>query len=235
MCGIGGIYNTNTNKGIENKLIDELFIAIESRGKHACGASWTWQNSDAHIQVFKQPTAASTLVNQQFSKLRVGELINYILLHTRYATKGSKYNNHNNHPIVSGNIVMTHNGWLTNDEELWDSIMIERKGEVDSEALCALIHEQGVEKAYALINGPAAIAWVDVDRPKQVNLLTNGQNPLHIGRLENGNIVWASLREHLEILPTTTIWEAIPYRIYTLNPCGNINKTDISTTLDYWL
>ena len=227
MCGIGGIYRVEKNQKIKSQNMDKLFKAIESRGKDACGAAWTWKDSDNKIVVFKEPTKSSILVNRGFTKKFVGELINFVLFHTRYATKGTIKNNKNNHPIVSENIVMTHNGWFVNDEEVWKTLETQRTAKVDSEAMAASIHEKGIQWAFDELEGPASIAWVDTKDASKVHLLTNGQNPLVIGRLKNGNVIWASKSEHLRELPVRALWEAKPYRIYTLNPDGKITKTDI--------
>ena len=227
MCGIGGIYRVNRNARIDSTTMNTLFKAIESRGKHAAGVAWICKDSDNKIQVFKQPVKSSVLVNQGITKKLVGELINCVLFHTRFATKGSIHDNKNNHPIVSGDIVMTHNGWFTNDEEVWESLETPRKAMVDSEAMAASLHEHDAQWAFDELDGPASIAWIDANEPSRVNLLTNGENPLVIGRLKNGNIAWASTESHFRQLPFENYWEAKPFRIYTLNPDGSINRTDL--------
>ena len=227
MCGIGGIYRIENNPRIDNGNMEVLFKAIESRGKHACGAAWVWADSDNKVQLFKKATRSSNLIRSGFTTKYIGELLNFVLFHTRYATKGTIENNLNNHPIHSGDVIMTHNGWFTNDEEVWSDLNTPRRAEVDSEALAAALNDHGPQWALNELDGPASIAWVDSNNPQNVNLLTNWQNPLVIGRLENGNIVWASLAQHLFGLPIKDWWHAKPYRLYTLTPNGDIEKHDL--------
>ncbi len=89
MCGIGGIYRIENNRRIDNGNMEVLFKAIESRGKDACGAAWVWADSDNKVQLFKKAIRSSNLIKNGFTTKYIGELLNFVLFHTRYATKGT--------------------------------------------------------------------------------------------------------------------------------------------------
>ena len=239
MCGIGGIYlpdGVKVCKATAPSLVN-LFRFLEDRGGHASGFSLKTTNED-QIEVHKAAINSNT-----FSLLLKNGLprkmykIRSVLLHTRYSTHGSVQNNGNNHPITTNGIVLTHNGVLRNDVEIFDTLGTGRFNEVDSEAINASLRLKSPSWMIDNIRGTMSVAWIDTQDPEQVHLLTNGQNPLYIARLWNGAVVWASTRSHLVdafgdgftgLMDDASGFHAIPFKQYTLGRDGKIRSDFIS-------
>ena len=125
------------------------------------------------------------------------------VLHTRAWTTGKPEYNENNHPIPQGSIVGVHNGWVSNAEDLWGLAVARNRqlAEVDSEVIFAMI-AHGLEdssitvpEALALIEGPAAVAWLDTEYPDHLMLARAYANPLHVAQTAGGSVVFASTEE----------------------------------------
>jgi len=185
MCGILGIAFQNgctfNNNEYARYLLRELLQEVEIRGLDATGVAFTNKND---IVVFKAPMAASDLIKtREFNAAnRVHLDVNRpdgtisVIGHCRAPTKGSPRVNHNNHPIVTENIVGVHNGEIDNDDALFDKFdFIKRIGRVDSEVIFQLIdyfaNKQHTSTAGAikqtsrLIRGSYACAMVERKNP----------------------------------------------------------------------
>lgn len=193
------------------RLAQALLLGIEERGTHATGAAWRDAAGDPVIQ--KRDVAATQFVRG----LSIPRRAQVAVLHTRFWTQGSPTNNDNNHPISTGGIVGVHNGAVWNDDELFYDMGINdrRKGAVDSEAIFATL-AYGVEEyseknrltrvpdaktttdLLEVIEGPAAIAWLDNQDPADVLHVSRiWQNPLVWGQTAAGSFVFASTEEAL--------------------------------------
>ena len=223
MCGIGGFYAA-PGSTVDSYLVWTLGTALEDRGRHASGAAIYWQNADQPI-IEKAAVPFSRLA-QKVSD-RMGTHTQYALLHTRYTTQGSTANNGNNHPVARDGLLMTHNGVISNDDDVFRALGVRPQFQVDTECLVAGLAVAGPEWTFNNIRGSASVAWVDRTRPDVVCLFTNGRNPLVIGRLEDDSVVWASCMRHLDDLPVKTSWHATPGRIYELHADGSIKHDNI--------
>jgi hypothetical protein len=117
-----------------------------------------------------------------------------ILLHTRFATKGSFLNMDNNHPIEYGNSIVIHNGHISNDDSLFKTENMERIAEVDSEIIAALFNKYGLQKAHIplqKLDGNYAVAVVDKRNPNSL-VLAKGHNSPLIYLVHEGALIWAS-------------------------------------------
>ena len=142
-------------------------------------------------------------------------------LHTRYATKGDPADNGNNHPFVLPGISLVHNGVLRNDDELFAELGVARTapGHTDSEAIAALLaygdHDHPTD-ALERIDGDAAVAWIETDRPRTLHLARVTGRPLAIGFTPGGSAVFASTVEMLRAgafragLRLTRTWDVGP-------------------------
>jgi len=135
-----------------------------------------------------------------------------VILHTRMATQGSPENNHNNHPIITGNIVGVHNGVMHNDYNLFQKIGPGRRiAQVDTEAIFAAI-AYGLEKdsdgkhliAGSIpeilneISGSAAIAWQEIDgNPTTFRVAKISGSPFVFAQTPGGSFIFASEAEIL--------------------------------------
>jgi len=186
MCGIAGIYIKDAsavkNHRAFERFMDHMFFGIEGRGKHATGfvavdrnGKVTMDKADVEASIFvkdREPMPADPW---------------YVLLHTRYATKGDVKNHLNNHPVLHGTCFTTHNGSIENDDELFSEHGFQRSAEVDTEILPALVgitdfDPEKIRETFKDVEGSCAMATIDpVNHPGTVLLLrTNTKSPLYI-------------------------------------------------------
>jgi glutamine phosphoribosylpyrophosphate amidotransferase len=153
MCGLfaiakfGGV-NEIPTKGMDKntllKLVEELALANMARGHDATGvmlAKEDWKE----IPLLKRPIQASRFIKtpefEDWSKEVDPETYRLIIGHTRQSTGGDPKYNVNNHPIVCGKFAGVHNGFVTNDDAVFEYENLYRKGKVDSEALFAIMNK----------------------------------------------------------------------------------------------
>ncbi len=66
-----------------------------------------------------------------------------VIAHTRWATQGSPAFPENNHPVKRGPMFVTHNGVIYNDRSVFSLTKRTPYGQVDSEAIAALLSAYG--------------------------------------------------------------------------------------------
>lgn len=197
MCGIAGVYikdpsAVKNHPGFE-RFMDHLFLGIEGRGKHATG--FVAVSRAGRVVMDKNDVAASDFIKD---RERMPEDPWYVLLHTRYATKGDVADYRNNHPVLHGTCFTTHNGSIDNDDELFERHGFNRYAEVDTEILPALVgitnfEPERIRETFKDVDGSCAMATIDpVNHPGKVLLLrTNHKSPLYL--LETKKfVVWGS-------------------------------------------
>jgi len=233
MCAIGGYYSVS-GRPTPVRAIKSLWKAMEARGTHAAGLAVGWTDSDKPMS-FKAAKRAGQML-KVVNKYAKGDNTQYVMLHTRFTTQGSVKNNGNNHPITNHGITLTHNGVLYNDDEIFNCVKkdfgVKRVNEVDTEAINAALCCYTPQWTLENIDGSMSIAWVD-DRESTgtVNLATNGENPLVIGRTKSNDIVWASTKQILEKsdFVLKEVFHATPFKVYTITPDGIIRSRYVST------
>lgn len=201
MCGIAGVYLKNPDfvrkhEGLEY-FVNALFLGIESRGKRATGIVAV-QPGGHGTQIEKADICASDFIE---ARDPLPEHTRIVLCHTRYDTKGDPKNNDNNHPVVVGTTFAIHNGSVSNDDEVFKAYQLDRKAEVDSEAIAALVEKYGLDKAaFSLekLKGSIATALIDpIKFPDTLVLARAANTPIEV--VENADfIVWASTRKAIE-------------------------------------
>ncbi len=161
--------------------------ANEERGREAAGIAVIQRDGRYHI--FKQPVTASSLIVMEGYREtleRVNEETVCILGHTRMPTKGSRWRNVNNHPLLAGHVIGIHNGVISNDDELFATLGLCRCGEVDSEIIFRLQdgidpqRENGrylprVSERMRLLGGRFATLSVDLRQPTRLLALKHLQ------------------------------------------------------------
>ena len=188
MCGLAGIImkqqaRSNYDLAEIKSGFQTALTNAQVRGTHATGFAMV----DSDFDIIKRPVSASEFftyddVNDALQTL--GADTRALIGHTRYATQGRPHINSNNHPIRAGRIIGTHNGWVSNDNQLFKQFDLYRFAEVDSEVIFRMANDtddvdEFVHNRFTKIRGKATIVWHDIERPEYVYII-KGNNPLEI-------------------------------------------------------
>lgn len=194
MCGIAG-FNLSPDEHVDpRRLAETLLLAIEHRGTDATGAAFY---ADGNPLVQKADMRASSFTEY----LEINDAVNNVILHTRFATKGSPSTNANNHPIDVNGIVGVHNGMVWNDDDLFAQIGADKRiAQVDSEAIFAsILHRQEKTiETLSRIEGSAAVAWFDsYGDPDGLHVARISSSPFIYAITEAGSFIFASTGQAL--------------------------------------
>jgi glucosamine 6-phosphate synthetase-like amidotransferase/phosphosugar isomerase protein len=197
MCGIAG-FSLKTDEDINaRKLGSALLTQIVTRGAHATGMAYvTGTPEKRQIKNLKSNVNAFAFIKAYGDKLPVDAKT--AIFHTRFATLGSPLNNLNNHPIRVGDVVGVHNGHVSNHREIFANYSsIARKAEVDSEAIFSMLasyksSESKPSELLGLLDGGAAVAWLDVRSGTDLHLARCCSSPLAVGQTVAGSFIFAS-------------------------------------------
>lgn len=210
MCGITALSRVHERSSINDprSFMRLAALAIEDRGRHATGFGWTRRTmkdpSDPMTWYWKKKGAAREVVGEAPLESNTAVAIG----HTRYKTQGSADDNRNNHPVVDEGIVLVHNGIIHNDTQLYAGIdeFYVPKADVDSQVLATLLanaHEFYAEHPVdllKLVEGDAALAWLDTSDRGALHLARLVGRPLTIGWTRRGDLVMSSTPESLSNL-----------------------------------
>jgi glutamine phosphoribosylpyrophosphate amidotransferase len=193
MCGIAGIYRRGEVPVPQgDRLARELLISIQSRGRDATGLLTMDDRGSASLR--KNLMTASQFVATLGERRFVKDETRSVLLHTRFATIGSKQDVRNAHPVVSGTVAAVHNGTIFNSDELFAELQMERIGTVDSEVVPALIDKFGwdeIAECLRLTTGGASLAIVSDEHPTDLVLAKTCDWPLAYA-VTDEMVIWAS-------------------------------------------
>ena len=123
MCGIFGIISS---KEVNQNHLSYLANHARQRGKDSSGLCIL---KDGSYNVIR----ADFDINKLLSKTSLTNS-NLIFGHSRLITNGL----FDNQPVVRDEIILIHNGIVVNEKEIWESIDIKRRFEIDSETIIAL-------------------------------------------------------------------------------------------------
>jgi len=227
MCGIGGYYRTGISKTNAPKwakpAMRRLWDALQSRGSDASGIAYESPTGTRH---FKRDIPAFELsplgTNMAFGMNRGPQ---WVMLHTRASTHGSPEENKNNHPLMGHKLALCHNGVVYNKDEVLKHFNTVAQREVDTEAILVALKNGGINAVSKHLKGSMSISWA---KGKTMHLWTNGQSPLVIGELYNGDFMYASTDE---LLMTTSlkfknVYDAKKGYLYKFTPAGlRVSKT----------
>lgn len=197
MCGIAG-FCINAKEHIDARVLSAALLeGIVERGRDATGAAW-YNGLKDEVRYTKAPYSAKTFVTTRLPLMPSG--VKNVILHTRFATQGSPKNEHNNHPIVVENLVGVHNGHISNDKEILNNYPNHKRiGQVDSEAAFVMAkYDKNPLESFVDIQGRAALAWIDGNRGRELNLARVTGSPLCVAQTPIGSTVFASTKPILE-------------------------------------
>lgn len=205
MCGHFGVfYKKATAKKLPSSAIKLAIYLTQLRGVHGLGLAYAYQKPNDPVMMglykegwndvgattvaagFQTPHEKLSTTNNNFERI-INEPANRVLaFHTRHATKGIK-TRENTHPFRMENLILAHNGTLTNDYALNNKYF-----EVDSVAIAHYL-DQPANTPQGLVDkvrGAYALMWLDF-RGGTLNFLRNKERPLVFA--ENDDmIIWAS-------------------------------------------
>ena len=240
MCGqVGVIFGTKRRTRDEIDYLTWVFTRVlelsEERGPHATGIAWV--NRDGEHRLFKRPVSASEFVHDKAFGEVLGDVDNSVTVlmgHTRFVTRGDAAVNENNHPLRTGDCLVTHNGTVLNADHLFHRFRFGRHADVDSEIIgriadaCIVdgrMDVNALRDGLALCRGQMSAIIVAKSDPGTV-LIIKGNKPLELvyhSRLRA--ILYASSAKYLHAaLPDTKGWECVttePMRIYAFH-CSDL-------------
>ncbi len=196
MCGLAGILFTPEKRSRDDwqdiaTAFTRNLLFNEERGYEASGVALV--RTDGSIDYFKAPLPASSLIKTaDYARVLSGmdEKTTMLLGHTRAPTKGSPYNNVNNHPLLVDHIIGVHNGHIYNDEGLTTSYELVREAQVDSEVIFRLMSQinphlppgdylAAMQRQLSELVGKFTFLAVDRLHPEHL-LVTKHLNPLSL-------------------------------------------------------
>ncbi|MHB9106897.1 MAG: class II glutamine amidotransferase [Armatimonadota bacterium] len=166
MCGLTGMaWGAHSRRRTEREdLLDRftrMLLFSEHRGPYATGMAWV--KSDGTYRVEKAPLPARQFIQSACYADALNEVsdeLTVLMGHTRWPTRGSVNNPHNNHPLLLpiyarrplspvidttvrpsravGHVALTHNGHIANATERFQALGLPRTAQVDSELLVRL-------------------------------------------------------------------------------------------------
>ena len=156
-----------------SKIIKELFLLSDSRGKEASGFASIQNDS---VFVHKTPFSATKMVESKlfksyFQSFTDNRQDTYTTIgHSRLVTDGYEHDNINNQPVYKNNTHVVHNGIIVNTSKIWENLHSEKKlSNLDTEIIPTLIGaslsngnnlKTAVNDLFELIEGMTSIAMI---------------------------------------------------------------------------
>lgn len=198
MCGLVGCAGEPVLS--LGKLFHDLLIIDVLRGPHSTGAALIDKSGDhkivkgavlPHFLMYHEDHKKE--FNKSSTVARIG--------HNRQATVGT-ISHENAHPFVHGDIILAHNGTVS--DHLMNKIKKDapKKYETDSETICEAINRLGIDEVWSEItwgSGAAALSFYDLSE-QSINLVRDSSRPLHFAYLnKKKGLVWASEPDFIEL------------------------------------
>ena len=128
MCGIFGIIDTQ--KKVELADVKQLAEAAQRRGMDSSGIIY------ASVQGEYKGHRADYKIDRLLSELLIPEST-FIMGHSRLITNGLE----DNQPVLRNGVCVIHNGIVVNDAHIWKKLKSERKQQIDTEIIAAIVEE----------------------------------------------------------------------------------------------
>lgn len=190
MCGLVGTFGYITDR--EASFFRDALTANSVRGFHSTGVAslyrhkgdvGSWYHKDA-------VTGAEAATDEVFKTVFQDKTNLAIIGHNRWATTGA-INEDNAHPFVHGNIVLMHNGTLTDLDDLDGDF------DTDSEHIAyTLSKSKDVKKVLESIEGAYALVWFDTNKGT-LNFARNDERRLYMASNYSGNTIYYASEEKM--------------------------------------
>jgi glucosamine 6-phosphate synthetase-like amidotransferase/phosphosugar isomerase protein len=192
MCGMAGMILAQTQRPAEfwqdlTETFTDLLWCNEERGKDATGVAWvsahrlaSWHKSPLPAQAFLRSARYQSFLRE------IPENLVALIGHTRWATQGDPAVNRNNHPLICGPVLGTHNGTIVNATWAFKRMKLPRDGAVDSEVIFRIAERHtrasGMDVAAILaditrLSGYLSAVITNVECPTHL-LILKGNRPL---------------------------------------------------------
>jgi hypothetical protein len=204
MCGIAGFVRLGTEGPSREDLV-ALWTAQEFRGRDAAGLAYL--DKDRTTRYLKMPTSVTKMIPQMAEEVWAGLLSSRVgAFHARHRTQGHESNPVNNHPIITHDWMVTHNGIISNDKALWEKLdATKRPGEVDSSAINLVLaqaahdDEAGFSGALGTLAGSMAMAGWCTKYPDVLVLARTNGSDLYLAKDTRRNILyWSSIERAVQ-------------------------------------
>jgi len=195
VCGIAGYKCFGTARPTED-MVRTILLEISNRGQDATGLGYIKDNK---IYIGKDAIPADKFLESEIWSSHKQHLFgdnspHTVIFHTRSKTKGSQANSKNNHPVWSkiNGCVLVHNGIIRNDDEIIKELKWSREGEVDSEAILAIMDQTAVldaAKELGKLEGSMALAAISTSWPDHL-ILYRHSNPIVFSMDDSNDILF---------------------------------------------
>jgi hypothetical protein len=210
MCGLTGFIAQSNKKQINKTTFTLLMATNDKRGGDSTGF-YDGKN-------FTKCLGTSAGLYDKMQNLESS----FVIGHTRKSTHG-KTNLPNQHPFQYGNVVGAHNGVLRNYKEVGKKHNL-KETIVDSQMIFKLLNKTQDVKCLGQFSGALATLFTMGDG----KLYTyRHNNPLYVGKDNEDNAYFSSLKEPLEYAGLKNIFQLKEDRVYVWENGQVIDKIDI--------
>ncbi len=209
---LSGTFKDALNKERMTTLLSKMATGTGIRGKDATGLAAVGKDK---IHIIKRGIEAKTFVETKEFKnflTDINLLSTYAFIgHCRDAQKGSNKDPENNSPMVCGNIVGAHNGYIVNDDSLFKTYKnaFIRKTKTECEIVFSLLNhwvtkldrplKDAVKRVAEVTSGTSTYACVNAITPSIMCLSRSAGNPLEVKLFKKeGLILFSSSEYHLD-------------------------------------
>jgi len=198
MCGLVGLLDA-THGGFSRRDASMLFglMLINSlRGSSSTGLIGV--NKHQQADLYKVLGNPYNLYKTGLGDMFFDRMVNRywgVIGHGRFPTQGEVIVK-NAHPFEHKHISLVHNGTLKNLKELNEKH--NKEFDVDSEMICWLISEQGLQKTLDEIEGAYALMYYDSEKDTY-NVIRNSERPLFMGTNGTGDrMIFGSEKHYIK-------------------------------------
>lgn len=199
MCGLAGFAKLGQGRP-NHTVVKALFEGQEARGRDAAGLAYS---QGLTTKYYKAPNTAKEVATQIDKKMWERILSSpAAIFHARAKTKGDQKDNDNNHPVLACGWVVTHNGMISNDDQVWEHMggAHDRPGGktgVDSSAINLILSQSEDESksigGLGALKGTMVMAGWNLDTPYRLLLARLSGSSLYLALDSKANILyWSS-------------------------------------------